>query len=57
MNHFLKTMKEQFESDINVSCISDEDTLQLFLNKETEILMYVYKDELSNILSIEFVGV
>jgi hypothetical protein len=58
MNNFLETLKSQFIEDKNVSLISSCDTLEEFLNSDSEIIMCVYKEsETSDIISIEFTGI
>lgn len=58
MNNFLETLKSQFIEDKNVSLIVSCDTLEEFLNSDSEIIMYVYKDsKKSDIISIEFTGI
>lgn len=58
MNNFLETLKSQFIEDKNVSLIASCDTIEEFLNSDSEITMYVYKDlETTDIISIEFTGI
>lgn len=58
MNNFLETLKSQFIEDKNASLISSCDTLEEFLNSDSEIIMCVYKEsETSDIISIEFTGI
>lgn len=58
MNNFLETLKSQFAEDKNTTLVASCDTLEEFLNSDSEIIMYVYKEsESSNIISIEFTGV
>lgn len=58
MNNFLETLKSQFIEDNNVTLVIFEPELEKYLNIETGILMYVYKDEeTKDVISIEFVGV
>lgn len=58
MNNFLETLKSQFNEDKNVSLIASCDTLEEFLNSDSEIIMYVYKESgKSDIISIEFTGI
>lgn len=58
MNNFLETLKSQFIEDNNVSLIASCDTLEEFLNSDSEIIMYVYKESAtSDIISIEFTGI
>lgn len=58
MNNFLETLKFQFIEDKNVSLIASCDTLEEFLNSDSEIIMYVYKESgTSDIISIEFTGI
>lgn len=58
MNNFLETLKFQFIEDKNVSLIASCDTLEEFLNSDSEIIMCVYKESgTSDIISIEFTGI
>ena len=58
MNNFLETLKFQFIEDKNVSLIASCDTLEEFLNSDSEIIMRVYKESgTSDIISIEFTGI
>lgn len=58
MNNFLETLKSQFAEDKNTTLVASCDTLEEFLNSDSGIIMYVYKEsEVSNIISIEFTGV
>lgn len=58
MNNFLETLKSQFVEDKNTTLVASYDTLEEFLNSESGIIMYVYKEsEISDIISIEFTGV
>lgn len=58
MNKFLETLKSQFEEDKNTTLVASCDTLDEFLNSDSEIIMYVYKEsERDDIISIEFTGV
>lgn len=58
MNNFLETLKSQFIENPSVSLIVFDETLEKYLNADTEIIMYVYKSlEAHDIISIEFVGV
>lgn len=58
MNNFLETLKSQFIEDKNVLLIASCDTLEEFLNSDSEIIMHVYKElGTSNIISIEFTGI
>lgn len=58
MNNFLETLKSQFIEDKNVSLIAACDTLEEFLNSNSEIIMCVYKESgTSDIISIEFTGI
>ncbi len=58
MNNFLETLKSQFIEDKNVSLIESSDTIEEFLNFDSEITMYVYKEvETGNIIAIKFTGI
>lgn len=58
MNNFLETLKSQFAEDKNTTLVASCDTLEEFLNSDSGIIMYVYKESgISNIISIEFTGV
>lgn len=58
MNNFLETLKSQFAEDKNTTLVASCDTLEEFLNSDSRIIMYVYKEsESSDIISIEFTGV
>ena len=58
MNNFLETLKSQFIEDKNASLIASCDALEEFLNSDSEIIMYVYKESgKSDIISIEFTGI
>ena len=58
MNNFLETLKSQFAEDKNTTLVASCDTLEEFLNSDSGIIMYVYKEsETSDIISIEFTGV
>lgn len=58
MNNFLETLKSQFVEDKNTSLVAYCDTLEEFLNSDSEIIMYVYKEsERADIISIEFTSV
>lgn len=58
MNNFLETLKSQFAEYKNTTLVASCDTLEEFLNSDSGIIMYVYKEsETSNIISIEFTGV
>lgn len=58
MNNFLETLKAQFVEDKNTELVASCDTLEEFLNSNSEIIMYVYKEsERSDIISIEFTGI
>ena len=58
MNNFLETLKSQFAEDKNTTLVASCDTLEEFLNSDSEIIMYVYKEsKSSDIISIEFTGV
>lgn len=58
MNNFLETLKSQFSEDKNTTLVASCDTLEEFLNSDSGIIMYVYKEsETSDIISIEFTGV
>lgn len=58
MNNFLETLKSQFIEDKNVSLMVSCDSIEKFLNSDSEIIMYVYKEvETGNIISIEFTGI
>ena len=58
MNNFLETLKAQFVEDKNTELVASCDTLEKFLNSDSEIIMYVYKEsERADIISIEFTGI
>ena len=58
MNNFLETLKSQFVEDKNTELVASCDTLEEFLNSNSEIIMYVYKEsEGADIISIEFTGI
>ena len=58
MNNFLETLKSQFVEDNNTELVVSCDTLEEFLNSDSEIIMYVFKEsDTSDIISIEFTGV
>ena len=58
MNNFLETLKSQFIEDKNVSLMVSCDSIEKFLNSDSEIIMHVYKEvETGNIISIEFTGI
>lgn len=58
MNNFLETLKAQFVEDKNTALVASCDTLEEFLNSNSEIIMYVYKEsERDDIISIEFTGI
>ena len=58
MNNFLETLKAQFVEDKNTELVASCDTLEEFLNPDSEIIMYVYKEsEGADIISIEFTGI
>ena len=58
MNNFLETLKAQFVEDKNTELVASCDTLEEFLNSDSEIIMYVYKEsERADIISIEFTGI
>lgn len=58
MNNFLETLKSQFVEDKNTALVVSCDTLEEFLNSDSEIIMYVYKEsERADIISIEFTGI
>lgn len=58
MNNFLETLKAQFVEDKNTELVASCDTLEEFLNSNSEIIMYVYKEsERADIISIEFTGI
>ena len=58
MNNFLETLKSQFAEDNNTELVVSCDTLEEFLNSDSGIIMYVYKEsDTSDIISIEFTGV
>lgn len=58
MNNFLETLKSQFAEDKNTTLVASCDTLEEFLNSDSEIIMYVYKESgRSDIISIEFTGI
>lgn len=58
MNKFLETLKSQFSEDKNTTLVASCDTLDEFLNSDSEIIMYVYKESgRTDIISIEFTGI
>lgn len=58
MNNFLETLKSQFEEEKNTTLVASCDTLEEFLNSDSGIIMYVYKESgIDDIISIEFTGV
>lgn len=58
MNKFLETLKSQFAEDNNSELVASCDTLEEFLNSDSEIIMYVYKETgRADIISIEFTGI
>lgn len=58
MNNFLETLKSQFVEDKNTALVASGDTLEEFLNSDSEIIMYVYKETgRADIISIEFTGI
>lgn len=58
MNKFLETLKSQFAEDNNSELVASCDTLEKFLNSDSEIIMYVYKESgRADIISIEFTGI
>ena len=58
MNNFLETLKSQFAEDKNITLVASFDTLEEFLNSDSEIIMHVYKElGRGDIISIEFTGV
>lgn len=58
MNNFLETLKSQFVEDKNTALVASCDTLEEFLNSDSEIIMYVYKESgRADIISIEFTGI
>jgi hypothetical protein len=58
MNNFLETLKSQFVEDKNTALVASCDTIEKYLNSDSEIIMYVYKEsERSDIISIEFTGI
>ena len=58
MNNFLETLKSQFVEDKNTELVASCDTVEEFLNSDSEIIMYVYKEsEGDDIISIEFTGI
>lgn len=58
MNNFLETLKAQFVEDKNTALVASCDTLEEYLNSNSEIIMYVYKEsERADIISIEFTGI
>ena len=58
MNKFLETFKLQFAEDNNTELVASCDTLEEFLNSDSEIIMYVYKESgRADIISIEFTGI
>lgn len=58
MNNFLETLKSQFAEDNNTELVASCDSLDEFLNSDSEIIMYVYKEPgRADIISIEFTGV
>jgi hypothetical protein len=58
MNNFLETLKSQFTEDKNTTIVASCDTLDEFLNSDSETIMHVYKESgTSDIISIEFTGI
>ena len=58
MNNFLETLKAQFVEDKNTELVASCDTLEEYLNSNSEIIMCVYKEsERADIISIEFTGI
>ena len=58
MNNFLETLKAQFAEDNNTKLVASCDTLEEFLNSDSEIIMYVYKESgRADIISVEFTGI
>lgn len=58
MNKFLETLKSQFAEDNNSELVASCDTLDEFLNSDSGIIMYVYKESgRADIISIEFTGI
>lgn len=58
MNNFLETLKAQFVEDKNTALVASCDTVEEYLNSNSEIIMYVYKEsERADIISIEFTGI
>lgn len=58
MNNFLETLKSQFAEDKNTTLVASFDTLEEFLNSDSEIIMHVYKESgRGDIISIEFTGI
>lgn len=58
MNKFLETLKSQFAEDNNTELVASCDTLEEFLNSDSGIIMYVYKESgRADIISIEFTGI
>lgn len=58
MNNFLETLKAQFVEDKDTVLVASCDTIEEFLNSNSEIIMYVYKEsERADIISIEFTGI
>lgn len=58
MNKFLETLKSQFAEDNSTELVASCDTLEEFLNSDSEIIMYVYKETgRADIISIKFTGI
>lgn len=58
MNNFLETLKSQFVENKNTALVASCDTLDEFLNSDSEIIMYVYKElGRADIISIEFTSI
>ena len=58
MKKFLETLKSQFAEDNNTELVASCDTLDEFLNSDSGIIMYVYKESgRADIISIEFTGI
>ena len=58
MNNFLETLKSQFTEDKNTTLVASCDTIEKYLNSDSEIIMYVYKESgIEDIISIEFTGI
>ena len=58
MNNFLETLKSQFAEDKNTELVASCDTIEEFINSDSEIIMYVYKESgRVDIISIEFTDI